>query len=80
MKLSSEPRFQAYVQDQVATARDWLPPGETTDNSTLRFVLLGTAGISIAFTFLSGGSSWMSAESLGAMGLVALASLCWILD
>jgi hypothetical protein len=81
MKLSTDPRFEAYIEDAVATARVRLPPSDTSGDSILPVLLFGVAGITVGNKVLNWGTTDMLAlDSLGAAGLAILASLCWLCE
>ena len=79
MNLRSDPRFEAYVEEAVTTVRSRFPKRDSKGDSILPLLLIGIASLSIANTFLTGGSAGVLAlEISGAAGLAALALLCWL--
>ena len=77
MRLSSDPRFEAYVERLMLTAENRLPPGGSNVRSRLPFLLVGVAAFAATFRFLNSGDVvWSISDALGLMGLVVLASLC----
>lgn len=79
MNLRSDPRFKAYVEDAVATAKGRFPRGDLKGDSILPILLIGVAGISVAVKVLTWGTGeFLALDILGAAGLAILASLCWL--
>lgn len=79
MNLRSDPRFEAYVEDAVATAKGRFPRGDLKGDSILPILLIGVAGISVAVKVLTWGTGeFLALDILGAAGLAILASLCWL--
>jgi hypothetical protein len=79
MNLRSDPRFEAYVEDAVATVRGRFPRRDLKGDSILPLLLIGIAGLSVANTILTWGTAEVLALQIsGAAGLATLASLCWL--
>lgn len=78
MNLSSDTRFEAYVEDAVATVRVRLLPSDMSEDSILPALMIGVAGIAVANKVLNWGAAEIfTLDSLGVAGLAILASLCW---
>ena len=74
---------EEYVVGVVGAAQDAIPSNRPADNAALPFVLLGFAGVPIFSKIMqvdAGVGEMLSVDMLGAMGLLVLASLCWLCE